>query len=56
MTWNSIMGFISSVALFLPILLILFFRLGGYRTFPALLIYYVIVFTFNLLTEGLYQS
>jgi hypothetical protein len=50
------MGFISSVALFLPILLILFFRLGGYRTFPALLIYYIIVFTFNLQTEGLIKA
>lgn len=52
MTWNSVMGFISSIALFLPILFILIFRLGGYRTFPALLIYYTIVFSYNLLTEG----
>jgi hypothetical protein len=50
------MGFISSVALFLPIFFILFFRLGGYRTFPALLIYYIIVFTFNLQTEGLIKA
>lgn len=52
MTWNSVMGFISSIALFLPILFILIFRLGGYRTFPALLTYYTIVFSYNLLTEG----
>jgi hypothetical protein len=52
MTWNSVMGVISSVALFLPIFFILVLRLGNYRTFPALLIYYTIVFSYNLLTEG----
>ena len=52
MTWNSVMGFISSIALFLPIFFTLIFRLGGYRTFPALLPYYSIVFSYNLLTEG----
>jgi len=46
------MGLISSIALFLPIFFILAFRLGGYRTFPALLCYYVIVFVYNLLTQG----
>ncbi len=52
MTWNSVMGLISSIALFLPIFFILVFRLGGYRTFPALLSYYAIVFAYNLLTQG----
>ena len=52
MTSNSIMGFISSIALFLPILFILFYRLGGYKTFPALVCYYTIVFLYNLMTEG----
>lgn len=52
MTSNSIMGFISSIALFLPILFILFFRQGGYKTFPALVCYYTIVFIYNLMTEG----
>lgn len=52
MTWNSVMGVVSSVALFLPIFFILVFRLGNYKTFPALLLYYVIVFSYNLLTEG----
>lgn len=45
------MGFISSIALFLPIFFILALRLGGYRSFPALLIYYISVFIYNLLTE-----
>lgn len=52
MTWNSIMGFISTLALFLPILLILALRLGTYRSFPILLFYYLTVFIYNLLEEG----
>lgn len=52
MTWNSVMGLVSSVALFLPILLLLVCRLGTYKTFPALLAYYIIIFSYNLLTEG----
>ncbi|MBL7749139.1 MAG: hypothetical protein JNM19_16995 [Chitinophagaceae bacterium] len=51
MTWNSIMGFISTIALFLPVLFILALRLGAYRSFPALLLYYTSVFIYNLLTE-----
>jgi len=52
MTWNSTMGFISTIALFLPIFLILLFKLGSYRSFPALMIYYISVFVYNLMTEG----
>jgi hypothetical protein len=52
MTWNFIMGIVSSVALFLPFLFILVLRLGAYRTFPALMIYYAIILIYNLMTEG----
>ncbi|MBK8140609.1 MAG: hypothetical protein IPK57_06100 [Chitinophagaceae bacterium] len=52
MTWNSIMGFVSSFALFVPILLILILRLGLYRSFPFLLVYYCSVLVYNFLTEG----
>ena len=52
MTWNSIMGFVSTLALFLPILLILALRLGSYRSFPVLLVYFTIVFINNLMNEG----
>jgi hypothetical protein len=52
MTWNSIMGLISTIALFLPIILIIGLRLSAYNSFPALLIYYIFVFVYNLLTEG----
>jgi hypothetical protein len=51
MNWNSIMGVFSTIALFLPILFILVLRLGTYRSFPALLFYYISVFIYNLLTE-----
>ena len=50
MTWSSTIGLISSIALFLPVLFILVLKLGNYRTFPALMIYYFIVFGYNLLT------
>jgi len=46
------MGLISSVALFLPIILLIGLQLSFYRTFPALLIYYISVFGYNLLTTG----
>jgi hypothetical protein len=52
MTWNSIMGFVSTLALFLPILLLLALRLGAYRSFPILVIYFSIVFINNLMNEG----
>lgn len=49
MSWSSTLGLISSIALFLPVFFILVFKLGGYKTFPALMIYYLIVFSHNLL-------
>ncbi len=52
MTWNSVMGFVSSFALFLPIALILALRLHNYKSFPALVVYYSSVFIYNLMTEG----
>jgi hypothetical protein len=52
MTWNSIMGLISTIALFLPVFFILVLRLGTYRSFSALLFYYITVFIYNLFTEG----
>ena len=52
MTWNSIMAFISTFALTLPVLCILLLRLTSYRSFPALLFYYVSVVIYNMLTEN----
>jgi hypothetical protein len=52
MTWNSTMGLISSVALFLPVFLIVYLKLGRYKTFPALLFYYSTVCIYNVLSLG----
>ncbi len=52
MTWNSVMGFVSLIALFLPIFFLLVLRLGGYRSFTVLLIYYAIVFAYSVFKQG----
>jgi hypothetical protein len=51
-TWNNIMGYISTAALFMPVLFILLFRLGTYRSFPVLLFYYTTVLMYNIFTQG----
>jgi hypothetical protein len=54
MTWTftSILGLITLLALFIPILFIVVFRISRYNSFPALLIYYVCIFSYTLLTQG----
>jgi hypothetical protein len=52
MTWNSVLGLVSLIALFIPIFFILVLRLGRYKTFPALLIYYSTVFAYNIFKQG----
>jgi hypothetical protein len=51
----SIMGLISSVALLLPILLIVTFRLSAYKSFPALFIYYLMVLGYNIVRANYLQ-
>jgi len=48
MSWFEVVGLISTSALFLPIVVIFALRLAWYKSFPALLAYYIIVFGFNL--------
>jgi len=48
MTLYSVVGIISTVTLSLPILIILALRLTWYKSFPALLAYYIIAFSYNL--------
>jgi len=48
MASNNIIGLLSTLALFMPILFILVFRLGIYRSFPALFVYYLLIFAYNL--------
>lgn len=43
MTLFNMVGLISAIALFLPIIIILTLRLGWYKSFPALLVYYFLV-------------
>jgi hypothetical protein len=50
MNWNTVMGLVSTVALSLPIIAMIVTRLAGYRSFPALFAYYLIVASNNLLT------
>lgn len=50
------MGIISSFALFIPIVIILVLKLGNYRSFTALLIYYCSIIVFNFLSEGYIQT
>jgi hypothetical protein len=42
------MGLLSTMALFLPVIMLLVFRLAWYKSFPALFIYYIIVLSYNL--------
>src|SRR5215831_12538501 len=53
MTWFEVMGIISTSALFLPVIIIFALRLAWYKSFPALLIYYIFVASQNLLSLGL---
>jgi len=48
----SVAGIIATIALLLPILLLITMKLSLYRSFPALLSYYVIVFTYSVIIEG----
>ena len=53
MTWFHVVGLISAIALFLPIVIILTFRLAWYKSFPALLAYYFLVSVQTFLSLGL---
>src|SRR5687767_13356610 len=48
MNWFNAMGLISTIALFLPIIMLIAFKLAWYKSFPALLFYYVLMLSYNL--------
>ena len=50
MNWFNAVGMISTFSLFLPVLFMVVCRLTWYKSFPALLVYYTITFSFNLLS------
>ena len=52
MNWNDVMGLVSTIALSLPIITMIATGVAVYRSFPALLFYFMIVASYNLLTEG----
>jgi hypothetical protein len=56
MTWFEVMGIISTSALFLPIIIIFALRLAWYKSFPALLVYYIIVSSQNFLALGFIKA
>jgi hypothetical protein len=53
MTWFEVVGLVSAIALFLPIIIILSLRLAWYKSFPALLVYYIMVSCQAFLALGL---
>jgi hypothetical protein len=50
MTWFNVVGLVSAITLFLPIITILSLRLAWYKSFPALLAYYMLVSCHTFLT------
>lgn len=53
MNWNSTIGILSTLALFSPLFVILTFKLIRYKSYMALFVYCLLVFSYNLMTEGL---
>lgn len=52
MNWKDTMGIISSVALLTPVIVIFALRLQRFKCFLALAIYYLLAFSYNLMTES----
>ena len=52
MTLFNLMGFISTVALTIPIIILLTTKLTWYKSFPALFFYYFFVLCYNLVLLG----
>ena len=52
MTLFNLMGLLSTIALSLPVIILLITKLAWYRSFPALFFYYFFVLCFNLLLLG----
>jgi hypothetical protein len=52
MTWFGTMGLISVFALLTPIFMILILGLGWYKSFPALLLYFLLVAGHSMLAMG----
>jgi len=55
MSWVQIMGYISTVALVLPVALILFLKLYKNRCLAFLMVYYASTLLYNLMTEKIIE-
>jgi hypothetical protein len=53
MNWHSVIGILSTVALFAPVFVIAAYKLIRYKQYIPLLIYCILSFGFNLMTEHL---
>ena len=51
MTLLHSMGIISTIALLVPIILLLVYKLAWYKSFPALLFYYIILLSYNIISQ-----
>ena len=56
MNWFEVTGILSTSALFLPVITTLALRLAWYKSFPALLVYYVLVFGFNFISLDYFKA
>jgi hypothetical protein len=52
MNWKELMGFISTIAYLMPILIIILLRLNRFKCFLALGIYYLLGLCNNIMKEG----
>lgn len=55
MNWYEVVGLISSIALFTPIIIIILLRLAWYKSFPALVLYFLLVSCHSFLNLGMFD-
>lgn len=53
MSWNAVLGIISTLALFTPVVIVIVERMYRYKSFLALLIYYSLAVIYNLMSENI---
>lgn len=56
MNWTAIIGMASTFALLFPVCLVIIFRLYTNRSLQALLLYYLLTATYNLMVQGVLPS
>jgi hypothetical protein len=52
MTWHKAIGFLSTLALFSPVFVILAYKLINYKKYLSIFIYCLFAFVYNLMSEG----